>query len=78
MTKAERQKLLAEKLITMQVYERDLREKGVTYIGGVDEVGRGPLAGPVVVACVVMPLDEDKIVQGVTDSKKLSAKHREE
>ena len=39
MTKAERQKLLEEKLITMQAYERELREKGVTYIGGVDEVG---------------------------------------
>ena len=76
MTKAERQKLLAEKLITMQVYERDLREKGVTYIGGVDEVGRGPLAGPVTAACVVLPADFD--VLGVDDSKKLSGKKREE
>ena len=50
MTKAERQKLLEEKIITMQTYERDLREKGITYIGGVDEVGRGPLAGPVTAA----------------------------
>ena len=76
MTKAERQKLLEEKLITMQTYERDLREKGVTYIGGVDEVGRGPLAGPVTAACVVLPPDFD--VVGVDDSKKLSEKKREE
>ena len=76
MTKAERQKLLEEKLITMQAYERELREKGVTYIGGVDEVGRGPLAGPVTAACVVLPPDFD--VLGVDDSKKLSEKCREE
>ena len=76
MTKAERQILLEEKLITMQTYERDLRKKGVTYIGGVDEVGRGPLAGPVTAACVVLPEDFD--VLGVDDSKKLSEKKREE
>ena len=76
MTKAERQKLLEEKLITMQTYERELREKGVTYIGGVDEGGRGPLAGPVTAACVVLPPDFD--VLGVDDSKKLSEKKREE
>ena len=45
MTKAERQKMLEEKLITMQAYENELRGKNITYIGGVDEVGRGPLAG---------------------------------
>ena len=60
------------------VYEKQFLAQGKKIIAGVDEVGRGPLAGPVVVACVVMPLDEDKIVQGVTDSKKLSAKRREE
>ena len=76
MTKAERQKLLEEKLITMQSYERALRERGITYIGGVDEVGRGPLAGPVTAACVVLPADFD--VLGVDDSKKLSEKKREE
>ena len=76
MTKAERQKLLEEKLITMQVYERALRERGITYTGGVDEVGRGPLAGPVTAACVVLPADFD--VLGVDDSKKLSEKKREE
>ena len=58
------------------VYERELINKGCVYICGVDEVGRGPLAGPVVCAAVIMPLDD--IVDGVDDSKKLSAKKREE
>ena len=47
-------------------------------IAGVDEAGRGPLAGPVVCACVIMPMDSEKIIEGVNDSKKLSAKKREE
>ena len=59
-------------------YERALQAQGKVYIAGVDEVGRGPLAGPVVCAAVIMPLDEDKIIVGVDDSKKLSAKKREE
>ena len=76
MTRAERQKLLEEKLVTMQAYESELRAEGIRYIGGVDEVGRGPLAGPVTAACVVLPEDFD--VLGVDDSKKLSEKKREE
>lgn len=56
-------------------YERELIEKGYKYICGVDEVGRGPLAGPVVCAAVIMPIDD--IIDGVDDSKKLSAKRRE-
>ena len=59
-------------------YERALQAKGYQNIAGVDEVGRGPLAGPVVCAAVIMPLDKDKIIVGVDDSKKLSAKKREE
>lgn len=59
-------------------YERALQAKGLQYIAGVDEVGRGPLAGPVVCAAVIMPLDEDKLVIGVDDSKKLSEKKREQ
>ncbi len=76
MTKAEREKMLREKLQTMQEFERGLRAKGIKYIAGIDEVGRGPLAGPVVSACVVLPEDFD--VLGVDDSKKLSEKKREE
>jgi ribonuclease HII len=60
----------------MRVYEDALYAKGVLYIAGVDEVGRGPLAGPVTAAAVVLPADFS--VLGVDDSKKLSAKRREE
>ena len=56
--------------------ERGLLASGYKYICGVDEVGRGPLAGPVVCAAVIMPLDD--IIEGVDDSKKLSAKRRED
>ena len=59
-------------------YERALEAEGYRYIVGVDEVGRGPLAGPVVCAAVVMPLEEAALVIGVDDSKKLSEKKREE
>ena len=51
-------------------YERKYFNKGLKFIAGVDEVGRGPLAGPVVCAAVIMP--EGDIIEGVTDSKKLS------
>ena len=57
------------------VYERKHLSDGKRYIAGVDEVGRGPLAGPVVCASVIMPLDD--IIDGVDDSKKLSEKKRE-
>ena len=56
-------------------FERKLREEGINYIAGVDEVGRGPLVGPVVAACVVLP--EHFNLDGLTDSKKLSEKKRE-
>lgn len=56
-------------------YERRLLNEGYKYICGVDEVGRGPLAGPVVCAAVIMPLD--KLVEGVDDSKKVTKKKRE-
>ena len=59
-------------------YERALQAKGYRFIAGVDEVGRGPLAGPVVCAAVIMPLEEENLIIGVDDSKKLSAKKREE
>ena len=57
------------------IYERELINKGCKYICGVDEVGRGPLAGPVVCAAVIMPLND--LIDGVDDSKKLTAKKRE-
>lgn len=56
-------------------FEKQEQSKGATLIAGVDEVGRGPLAGPVVVASVIMPTDE--LIEGVDDSKKLSEKKRE-
>ena len=58
-------------------YERELIKQGVKYIAGVDEVGRGPLAGPVVCCAVIMPLDENELVVGVDDSKKVPVKKRE-
>ena len=59
-------------------YERALSAQGFSVIAGVDEVGRGPLAGPVVCAAVIMPLDDDLIIEGIDDSKKLSEKKREQ
>lgn len=56
-------------------YENKYKEYGL--VGGMDEAGRGPLAGPVVCACVIMPLDEGKIIEGINDSKKLTPKKRE-
>lgn len=56
-------------------YEKELYKKGLNLIGGVDEVGRGPLIGSVVAACVVLP--KDFVLEGLTDSKKLSEKKRE-
>ena len=50
---------------------------GDILIGGIDEAGRGPLAGPVVCAIAIMPLEDDKIIPGINDSKKLSEKKRE-
>lgn len=56
-------------------YEHELNKKGITLIAGVDEVGRGPLIGPVVAAAVILP--KDFKLEGLTDSKKLSEKKRE-
>ena len=57
-------------------YENELYSNGINFIGGVDEVGRGPLIGPVVAACCVLP--HDFKLDGLTDSKKLSEKKREQ
>ena len=59
----------------LYIYERKLIDQGIKLIGGIDEVGRGPLVGPVVAACVILPLNYK--LEGLTDSKKLSEKKRE-
>jgi ribonuclease HII len=60
----------------MAVYETSLWKKGYTYICGVDEVGRGPLAGPVTAAAVILPIGTKR--NGISDSKLLTPKKREE
>lgn len=70
-----RQKVdVKEKYAAMSEYENQAREMGISLIAGMDEAGRGPLAGPVVAAAVM--LDPDKPIYGVDDSKKLSPKKR--
>ena len=64
-----------ERLEKMRSYERDCEQKGYTLICGIDEAGRGPLAGPVVAGAVILP--EDCEILGLNDSKKLSEKRRE-
>ena len=76
MKKEEREKLLKQKLIDMSVYEKELYAKGISTVAGVDEVGRGPLAGPVVAGAVILP--KGKRILYVNDSKKLSEKKRDE
>lgn len=64
-----------KEIIDNYKYERDLNVRGINLIAGVDEVGRGPLIGPVVAAAVILP--KDYKLEGLTDSKKLSEKKRE-
>ena len=64
-----------ERLINLKQIEKVFYNKGIEYIAGIDEAGRGPLAGPVVVASVIMP--KDSMIEGVNDSKKVSEKKRE-
>ncbi len=59
----------------MLEFENELYNKNISLIAGVDEVGRGPLVGPVVTAAVILPLDYK--LEGLTDSKKLSEKKRD-
>ena len=61
----------------MLEFERIYLKEGKKLIAGVDEAGRGPLAGPLVCACVIMPLDEKSIIVDVKDSKKLTPLQRE-
>ena len=64
-----------ERLTKLKEIEKDLYNKGFKNICGIDEAGRGPLAGPVVVAGVIMP--QDSMIEGINDSKKVSEKKRE-
>ena len=64
-----------QRLLILKEQEKQLREKGFKAICGIDEAGRGPLAGTVVVASVIMP--ENSMIEGVNDSKKISEKKRE-
>ena len=63
------------RLTELKKIDKEFFEKGVKYIAGIDEAGRGPLAGPVVVACVILP--ENSMIEGVNDSKKVSESKRE-
>lgn len=60
--------------IDMLQFEKEYISQGKKFVAGIDEAGRGPLAGPVVVASVIMPMDN--IIEGINDSKKLSEKKR--
>lgn len=64
-----------ERLSKLKEEELKIYESGFKYICGIDEAGRGPLAGPVVVASVILP--QDSMIEGVNDSKKVSEKKRE-
>ena len=64
-----------ERLTKLKEIEKDLYNKGFENICGIDEAGRGPLAGPVVVAGVIMP--KDSMIEFVNDSKKVTEKRRE-
>lgn len=74
--KLEREEKAKAHSLMMIAFESELWSNGYEFIAGIDEVGRGPLAGPVMAGCVILP--RDLIIPGVDDSKKLSAKQREE
>lgn len=74
MNKQEREAYLQQKLAEMKAFDQETTG-GCRFIAGVDEVGRGPLAGPVVAAAVILPEDFD--IPGIDDSKKLTEKKRE-
>ena len=64
-----------ERLNKLKEYEKKLYDKGIKYIAGIDEAGRGPLAGPVVVGCVIMP--QDSFIEYVNEeTNKIKAKYK--
>lgn len=72
----EQKQQAVDKYNQMLLYEQKARKEGFQLIGGIDEVGRGPLAGPVVAACVILP--SDFVLIGLDDSKKLTEAKRDE
>ncbi|MBQ5703029.1 MAG: ribonuclease HII, partial [Peptococcaceae bacterium] len=72
----EKQEKERQRIAAMWEYEKAAKAKGYTWIAGTDEVGRGPLAGPVVAAAVILPENAD--LPEIKDSKKLSEKQREQ
>ena len=74
--KQEEMRRKKNRLEALFAYERRMKKLGYTYIAGVDEAGRGPLAGPVTAAAVILP--EKALLLGLNDSKKLSPQKREE
>ena len=75
-TAIQKLRLERERLETMRFFEHECEKEGYTLICGIDEAGRGPLAGPVVAGAVILPKDCE--ILGINDSKKLSEKRREE
>ena len=76
MKKAEKEEMLREKLKNMKAFEARFYGEEAEFLGGVDEIDRGPLTRPVVAACVVLPRDFS--ILGIDDSKKLTEKKRNE
>ena len=64
-----------QRLIELKKIDKEFYNMGIEYVAGIDEAGRGPLAGPVVVACAIMP--ENSMIEGVNDSKKITESKRE-
>lgn len=64
-----------ERLVKLKEIDSNIYSSGAKYICGIDEAGRGPLAGPVVVASAILP--KDSMIEGINDSKKVSEKKRE-
>lgn len=72
------EKLREETERVQKLYDFDIKNSACVLAAGVDEVGRGPLAGPIVAAAVVLDLKSSNLILGINDSKKLSKKRREE
>lgn len=64
-----------QRLKKLKEIDKEFFDMGLKYVAGIDEAGRGPLAGPVVVACVILP--QDSMIEGINDSKKISESKRE-